>query len=133
MKIVKTILFSLFALLFINGGLDKFLHYMPMPTEIAPEQAKDFAAFTEISWLMPLVGLAELVGGLLILLPRFRALGALVLFPIVVGILLVNITVAPDTLPIAGIVALILIWIILDNRHKFLPLINESIEKHQDI
>ena len=133
MKIVKTILFSLFALLFINGGLDKFLHYMPMPTEIAPEQAKDFAAFTEISWLMPLVGLAELVGGLLILIPRFRALGALVLFPIVVGILLVNITVAPDTLPIAGIVALILIWIILDNRHKFLPLINESIEKHQDI
>ena len=133
MKIVKTILFSLFALLFINGGLDKFLHYMPMPTDIAPEQAKDFAAFTEISWLMPLVGLAELVGGLLILIPRFRALGALVLFPVVVGILLVNISVAPEGLPIAGIVALILIWIILDNRHKFLPLINESIEKHQDI
>ncbi len=125
MKIVKTILFSLFALMFINAGLDKFFRYMPMPTDIAPEQAKDFAAFTEISWLMPLVGLAELIGGLLILVPKMRALGALVLFPVLVGILLINVTVAPEGIPIVAVLWAILIWIIVDNKQKFIPLIKD--------
>lgn len=31
MKIVKNILCILFGLLFINAGLDKLLHYMPVP------------------------------------------------------------------------------------------------------
>jgi hypothetical protein len=37
---------------------------MPMekPT---PEQMKLFAAFGEISWLMPLTGIVEVIGGLL--------------------------------------------------------------------
>jgi hypothetical protein len=33
---------------------------MEKPT---PEQMKLFAAFGEISWLMPLVGLVEVIGG----------------------------------------------------------------------
>ena len=44
MKYIKFILCLLFGLMFINAGLDKFLHYMPMP-EMKPEQAKLFAAF----------------------------------------------------------------------------------------
>ncbi len=123
MKILKTILFSLFGLLLINGGLDKFLHYMPVPEGLPEELLKDSTALMEVAWLMPLVGAAELLGGLLILIPKTRALGALVIFPVMVGVLLTHITVAPDGLIIALIIWAILIWIIIDNRHKFLPLI----------
>lgn len=123
MKILKTILFSLFGLLLINGGLDKFLHYMPVPEGLPKELVKDSTALMEVAWLMPLVGAAELLGGLLILIPRTRALGALVVFPVMIGVLLTHITVAPDGLIIVFVIWAILIWIIVDNRHKFLSLI----------
>lgn len=40
---------------------------------------------------MPLVGFAEVIGGVLIILPRTRALGALIIFPVMVGIILMSI------------------------------------------
>lgn len=123
MKIVKTILFSLFGLLLMNGGLNKFLDYMPVPDDLPKELVKDNAAFMEIAWLMPLIGSAEVLGGLLILIPRTRALGALVVFPVMVGVLLTHIFTAPEGLLIAIIIWAILIWIIYDNRRKYLPLI----------
>lgn len=123
MKILKTILFSLFGLLFINGGLDKFLHYMPVPEGLPEELEKDNNAFAEIAWLMPLLGVAELLGGILILIPQTRALGVLVIFPVMTGILLTHLTVAPDGLLIALILWALLLWMIVDNKHKYLPLV----------
>lgn len=113
----------LFALLLINGGLDKHLHYMPVPPDLPEALVKDSQALMEISWLMPLVGLAELLGGLLLLFGRTRALGALVVFPVMVGVLLTHLTVAPEGLVIALVIWAILLWIIYENRHKYLPLL----------
>lgn len=124
MKIVKTILFSLFGLLLLNSGLNKFLNYMPVPEGLPEALTKDNDAFAEISWLMPLVGFAEVLGGLLILVPRTRALGALVVFPVMAGVLLTHLTVAPGGLVMALILWAILLWIIIDNKQKYLPLIN---------
>lgn len=45
---ILTILSALFGLLLINGGLDKFLHYMPTPEDLNPELIKDFQALVEI-------------------------------------------------------------------------------------
>ena len=124
MKIVKTILFSLFGLLLLNSGLNKFLNYMPVPEGLPEALTKANDAFAEISWLMPLVGFAEVLGGLLILVPRTRALGALVVFPVMAGVLLTHLTVAPGGLVMALILWSILLWIIIDNKQKYLPLIN---------
>ena len=113
----------LFGLLLINGGLDKFFHYMPVPEGLPEGLIKDTEALMEIGWLMPLVGLAEVVGGLLILFPKTRALGALIVFPVMVGVLLVHIFVAPEGLPIAIVIWAILGWIIYENWHKYLLII----------
>lgn len=113
----------LFGLLLINGGLDKFFHYMPVPEGLPEPLVKDTEALIEIAWLMPLVGLAELVGGILILFSKTRALGALIVFPVMVGVLLVHLTVAPEGLPIAIVIWAILGWIIYENRQKYLPII----------
>jgi uncharacterized membrane protein YphA (DoxX/SURF4 family) len=114
----------LFGLFFINAGLDKFLHYMPMPKNMTEKMMKAFSAFMEIGWLMPLVGLAEIVGGLLIIIPRTRALGALIIFPVMVGIFLTNIVQDKSGLPIALIFGAILIWIMYENKNKYLPLVS---------
>ncbi|MBP7346314.1 MAG: hypothetical protein RL135_1955 [Bacteroidota bacterium] len=121
---IFTVATVLFALMFINGGLNKFFNYIPVPPDMPAELVKDNAAFMEIVWLMPLIAVVELVGGVLLLVPKFRALGAIILFPIMVGILLLHATVAVSGLPLAIILAGILVWILWENRTKYFPMLN---------
>lgn len=117
------VLCLLTGLMFANAGLDKFFHYMPLPKDLPEKMVKAFAAFAEIGWIMPLVAVAEIVGGLLLIFSRTRALGALVLLPVLVGILLANISMAPSGLPFVFILMLVLTWVIVDNREKYLPIV----------
>lgn len=120
---ILNILSIVFGLLLINGGLAKFFNYMPTPPNLPEAVIKDNAAMMEISWLMPLIASAELLGGLLIVYPKTRALGALVIFPVMVGVLLTHLFVDPSNLVIALIIWVILIGIILDNKEKYLALL----------
>jgi uncharacterized membrane protein YphA (DoxX/SURF4 family) len=120
---VLTVFSALLGLMMINGGLNKFFNYMPMPEEMPEAMTKDFAALMEIVWLMPLLAVAEIVGGILVIFPKTRALGALVLFPIVVGSVLTHVIVEPSGIPVALAIAGIMGWIIADNWHKYLPII----------
>lgn len=123
MKILKTILCVLFGLLFVNAGFDKFLHYMPMP-EMKPEEMKLYEAFGSLVWLMPLVGFIEILGGALFIFPKTRALGAIVILPVTVGIFLHNAVFMPRSVGfgIAGLLLLINVWMIGDNWGKYKPL-----------
>ena len=96
---------------------------MPVPEDLPQPLINDNIAFMEIEWLMPLVGFAEILGGILILFQKTRALGALVVFPVMVGVLLTHIFVAPSGLPIVFVIWAILGWIILDNRSKYMHLL----------
>lgn len=124
MKIIKLIISLLFGLMFINAGLNKFLNYMPMekPT---PEQMELFAAFDKIFWLLPLVGAVEILGGLLFIFPKTRALGAIVILPVMVGIVIHNFTMdkSPIGMSIAGVLFLINLWMIIDNKEKYRALL----------
>ena len=119
---ITFVLSLLFGLMFINAGLNKFLNYMPMPDNLPEKMLKAMNAFTEIGWIMPLVGTFEVLGGLLIIIPKTRALGALMIFPIMVGIVLTNIVQDTSGLPIAGVFSAILIWIMIQNKEKYAPL-----------
>jgi len=111
--------------MFINAGLNKFFNYMPMekPT---PEQMKLFSAFGEISWLMPLVGIVEVIGGLLFIFPKTRALGAIVILPVMVGIVTHVFTMdkSPMGMGIAGVMFLINLWMLIDNKEKYKHLVS---------
>ena len=117
------VLSLLFGLMFINAGLDKFFHYMPVPDYIPEKMVKAWSAFMEIGWIMPLVGFAELLGGILFIIPKTRSLGAIVIFPVMIGILLANSITVPSGLPFALVLLAINLWVIYENREKYLPLI----------
>ena len=122
----KKILFVvslLFGLIFINSGLNKFFNYMPMPKDMPENMMKTMAAFMQIGWLMPLIAVAEIIGGVLFITSKFRALGAIILFPVLVGILLTHILIEPSGLPLAIVLLGIEIWVIIENREKYLPMI----------
>ncbi|MCX8522843.1 DoxX family protein [Chryseobacterium formosus] len=124
MKIIKFIISLLFGLMFINAGLNKFLNYMPMPKP-TPEQMKIFEAFNQLHWLMPLVGAVEVIGGLLFIFPKTRALGAIMILPVMVGIVLHVFTIDKSQMgmSIAGVLFLINIWMIIDNKDKYKALV----------
>lgn len=122
----KKILFVvsvLFGLIFINSGLNKFFNYMPMPEDLPEKMMKLFTAFMEVGWLMPLIAVAEIVGGLLFITNKYRVLGAIIIFPVMIGILLTHLINAPSGLPIALVLLAINLWVIIENREKYLPMI----------
>jgi len=119
------VLCLLAGLMFINAGLNKFFHYMPMPKDMPDKMVRVMTAFVEIGWLMPLVGTFEVIGGLLLIIPRTRALGAIVLVPILTGILLANISMSPSGLPIVFALIAILAWVIIENRAKYLVMLRK--------
>lgn len=114
----------LFGLMFINSGLNKFFNYMPMPKDLPESLLKLMGSFKEIGWLLPLIAIAEIIGGLLFIFPKYRALGAVIIFPVMVGILLTHIINVPSGLPLGIVLLAINIWVILENRKKYLPMIS---------
>lgn len=122
-KILQNIVSLLAGLMFINAGLNKLFHYIPIPDDLPDQLVSMNAAMAEIEWLLPLVAVAEIIGGVLFITNRFRALGAIILLPVMVGILLIHFTAAPSGLPVAVVIFLILLWGMLENRDKYLYLV----------
>ncbi len=120
---ILLVLCILFGLMMVNAGLNKFFNYMPMPEDMPAEMMRMFNGLMAITWLMPLIGVVEIIGGVLFAIPKYRALGAIVIFPVMIGILLTHLTVAPSGLPIALILFVINVLIMFENREKYLPMI----------
>jgi uncharacterized membrane protein YphA (DoxX/SURF4 family) len=113
----------LFGLLFINSGLNKFFNYMPVPKDLPTGMVNTMGAFMTIKWLLPLIAIAEIAGGILFIFKKYRALGALIILPVMMGILLTHLINYPSGLPVALVLLAILIWVIIENRSKYLPMI----------
>ncbi len=118
------VLCLLFGLMFINAGLNKFFNYMPVPEDMPEDSMQMFTAMMQIGWLMPLIAIAEIIGGILFILPKVRALGAVILAPIMTGIMLTHFTIAPEGLPIVLPLLAIYLWVIYENRNKYLPMVS---------
>ena len=118
------VLCLLFGLMFINAGLNKFFNYMPVPEDMPEDSMQMFTAMMQIGWLMPLIAVAEIIGGILFILPKVRALGAVILAPIMTGIMLTHFTIAPEGLTIVLPLLAIYLWVIYENRNKYLPMVN---------
>ena len=114
----------LFGLMMINAGLNKFFNYMPMPEKMPAGMMKAMTAFMQIGWLMPLVGFVEVLGGILFIVPKTRALGAIVILPVMIGIMCTNIITDRSALLIALVMFAINIWVLVENRAKYLPMVS---------
>ena len=124
-KKILFIIYLLFGLMFINSGLNKLFNYIPVPESLPEKIVALNSAMEQIGWLLPLVAVVEILGGLLFIISRFRPLGAIVIFPIMIGIVLTHITAAPTGLPVAIILLMINLWAIIENKEKFIALIKK--------
>ncbi len=118
------VLCLLFGLMFINAGLNKFFNYMPIPQDMPEDSMQMFTAMIQIGWLIPLIAVAEIIGGVFFIIPKVRALGAVIIAPIMTGIMITHFVLAPEGLPMALALLAIYLWVIFKNRNKYLPMVN---------
>lgn len=88
MKHLPTIAGTLLGLLFVVFGLNFFLQFIPMPP--GPPEGSPPALFMAALFptgYLAFVKVLEILGGVLVALPKTRALGLLILGPIIVNIL----------------------------------------------
>jgi uncharacterized membrane protein YphA (DoxX/SURF4 family) len=113
----------IFGLLFIFSGAAKLFHFMPTPPDMPEKMVKLNEALTNITWLIPLIGVVEIIGGILFIIKRFRPLAAIMILPILFGVLLTHIIADPKGLPVVLVLFAIEIWVIIDNHEKYMPMI----------
>ena len=120
---IQLVVRILFGLMFINSGLNKIFQYMPMPEGMTESMLNLYMAFVESGWLIPLLAVAEIIGGILFIVPKFKAFGAIIIFPVVVGILCTHLVNDRAGLPIAIVLLVINVWVIIDNKDKYMHMI----------
>jgi putative oxidoreductase len=125
MKIAANIAGVLLGLIFVAlpGALLLGLIHPPPPPSGSPV-ANFMTVFATTGWLT-FVQICQIVGGLLVAIPKTRNFGLLLLGPIIVNILLFHICVAKEGLlgpPL--IVAVLAAFLLFTERHKFAALAN---------
>ena len=99
MKITTIIIRTLNGLLLLFASVSFFLKLVPETVSTG-----DFKAFqvglVASTYLMPLAKAVELICGLAYVIGRYVALANIVILPVTLNILLINIFLAPENLPI---------------------------------
>jgi uncharacterized membrane protein YphA (DoxX/SURF4 family) len=122
MKVATIIVRVLLGLMFVVFGSNIFLHFIPMPPQ-KPSLATDFAKAIMESHLIYVIGLLQVLGGLLLLIGRYVPLGLTLLGPVIVNILLFHIFLEPSGLPMALVVSVLALFLLWRYRSHFAGLV----------
>jgi putative oxidoreductase len=124
MKIVTNIVGGLLGFIFVAISLMVLLGLAPSPKNPPPMVSQFMGVFVPSGWLT-VVKVCELVGGILVAIPKTRNFGLLVLGPIVINILCFHILVEKGGLMgpplIVAVLAAFLLWA---ERRSFLGLLH---------
>lgn len=118
MKNVKLIIRILLGLMMLVFGLNKFLQFLPFPQ--MPEAAGEFmGALAKSGYILTIVGIIEVVTGVLLLINKCQALVLVILFPVMLNAFLFHLF-----LDIAGIGAALLavamnIFLLFANKESY--------------
>lgn len=115
---------ALLGLLFIVFGLNFFLHFLPIPSPPEGSHAASFMGAAYMTGFLTFVKVLEILGGVLVSVPKTRKLGLLILGPIIVNILAFNHFIAGGGLlqPPVVLVTLLAAFLLYVERFAFLKL-----------
>ncbi len=117
MKYAILITRVLLGLIFVVLGANIILQFLPM-TQLAGGAGLFMAAVGPTGW-MKVIGLFQIVGGLLLLVGRFVPLGLTLLAPVVFNILCFHLFLEPKGLPIALAVVVLEAFLLFVYRRSF--------------
>ncbi|MCC7521787.1 MAG: DoxX family membrane protein [Flavobacteriaceae bacterium] len=103
-KTLELVLRWLVGLMMLVFGANKFLNFMPAPEMPEGDLATFFQGFMASKYLMPLVGLVEVVVGILFLTKKWMPFALVLLAPISVNIVLIHLFLDPANIAMALLV-----------------------------
>jgi putative oxidoreductase len=115
------------GLLFLMASTMFFLKLGPQPDFAESSPSAHFMAAFGPTGYMTFVKMFELIGGILVLIPRLRNVGLLLLCPVLVNIIAFHTLVDdPKHLlnPMLGIIVICVLYLLWDARKKFAGLLN---------
>jgi len=115
------ILRSLLGLAFLVFGLNKFLHFIPNPSE-PPAAMEFFGALFKTGYFLPLLATTEVVSGALLLSGMMVPFALVLLAPVIINIFMFHLFLAPGGLPIAGIFVALEVALAWLHREAYVPL-----------
>jgi uncharacterized membrane protein YphA (DoxX/SURF4 family) len=117
---------GLLGLVFVVFGLNFFLKFIPIPPAEEGSHAAAFMGAMFATGYLTLVKILEIVGGILVAIPKTRNIGLLVLGPIVLNILAFNVFIAPGgfTQPPVILITVLSAFLLWMAKDKFANLIN---------
>ena len=129
MKYAANIAGGLLGLLFIIFGLNFFLNFFPMPADPSPPEAphKQFFAAIYPTGYLAFVKIVEVLGGILVAIPKTRNFGLVVLGPVIVNILCFHIFLTKGATlidPVNIAITLLAGFLVWSARHSFARLLN---------
>ena len=111
---------------FVFFGLNSLLHFLPQPPMTGP--SGDFInALVNSGYMIPLMGVTEIAGGVLVLSGRMTPLGLVLLAPVLVNIILFHAVLAPAGIALGLVLTALEIYLAYAYRAAFRPLMNASV------
>jgi len=117
------------GLVFVLFGLNKLLPFLPQPPISGPP-AQFFGALFATGYMIPLVALTEIAGGLMLVSGRFVPLGLTLLAPVVVNIVAFHLFLAPAGLGMPVVVLAMEVYLAWAYRDAFAPMLRMRSAPH---
>ena len=127
MKHAPKIAGGLLGLLFIIFGLNFFLKFIPIPSPPEGSPPAIFMGAMFMTGYLTFVKILEIVGGILVAVPKTRNIGLLVLGPVIVNILAFHAFMtggAGFKDPVVLLVTALSVYLLWVGRNSFLKLLN---------
>jgi uncharacterized membrane protein YphA (DoxX/SURF4 family) len=124
-KIVANVIGVLLGLVFIMASVVILFKLAPDPKLPPDSDMAKFMSLFMATGYMTFVKIFELIGGILILIPKLRNFGLLVLGPIILNIAGFDFLVAHERFdPILAVIVALTLYLLWDARKKFAGLMN---------
>ena len=120
----------LLGVVFAVFGLNKLLPFLPEPA-MTGAPAQFFGALFATGYMIPLLAMTEIVGGLLLLSGRYVPLGLTLLAPVVVNIMGFHLFLVHGGLPVPLTVLALEIYLAWSNRAAFAPMLRARVSPQE--
>ena len=111
------------GLMLVMFGLNKFLHFIPMPPP-TPEMGAYMKALMATGFIFPVIAVIEIIAGLAFITNKFAGLMAIVVTPIIVNALLAHIFLDPSGAGGAGFILFAIIIVMIRHKDRYRDIFN---------
>ena len=117
-KKIQKIIQIILGLILIIFGANKFIGFMPAPE--LPEGAANFmGALVDTGYMFPLIGIIEVMVGLLLVFNKWVAFALILLAPVAINMILFHLKLAPGGIGPAALVTILNMVLIYTNWDKY--------------